>query len=676
MRKKWVFGEYNKDKCASLAEECGISAFSALILYSRGFDTPQKINGFLSPSGNLGDPYSLKDMDKAVNCINAALERGDRICVYGDYDADGVSATAVLYSYLDAMGADVVYYIPERTAEGYGLHADAVEKIADGGAELIITVDTGINAFEAAQKAKQIGISLVITDHHQPMDTLPEALAVVDPHRSDDNSDLDYLAGVGVAFKLICALQQEDHNSLPSEYVQYVALGTIADIMPLVGENRIIVTAGLEAINSNPAPGIAALCETAGLLGKKLNSGHVAYGLAPRINAAGRMGSADSALKLLLSETDETSAYYAAELEEKNKSRYAAEAVISEEITNILNEDPSLKNDNIIVVSGKGWHEGVIGIAASRVVDTYGKPCVVICDSGNGTAKGSCRSTADFSIYKALEYCSDILTNFGGHTLAAGCGLESDRIDEFRKKINEYAAANIPGFSSINISCKINPSGVSDKLLYALEQLEPFGAGNPKPLFAFCGMNITGIRPIGGGKHIRLELHRNSTALQAVKFGVSDKEFPFAVGDTVDIAAVVEKNEYNGKTVPSVQIKDIRYSGTDDEKLFRSYFVYRKIESGVNLSEIEKQYALPSRKLIADVYKCIRASEGINCTDEYIRHTLGLDEKYMCRISVCINALGNRNLIYGDNGFLHYVPNAPKADLTQVPVLRLLGYSG
>lgn len=676
MRKKWVFGEYDKDKCASLAEECGISVFSALILYSRGFDTKDKINAFFSDDLSLSDPFCIKDMDKAAECIMQAVENGSRICVYGDYDADGVTAVTVLYSYLDAIGADVVYYIPDRITEGYGFHPEAVEKIAENGVELIVTVDTGINAFEGVEKAKQLGLNVVITDHHQPSETLPQAYAVVDPHRADDTSRLDYLAGVGVAFKLVCALENGNEDSVLYEYAQFVTIGTIADIVPVIGENRKIINIGLETINSSPAPGIGALLKTASVAEKTINSGHIAYSLSPRINAAGRMGSAETALKLLLSDTDENADYYAQKLEEKNTERHSAEAAVSSDIKKILNENPSLLKDNIIVVSGRGWNEGVIGIAASRITDIFGKPSIVITQTENGTAKGSCRSIGDFSVYDALEYCSDILSGFGGHTLAAGCSLDYEKIGAFRKKINEYASRNIPDFSSVRISCKLNPTGISTNLLDALEQLEPYGMGNPKPVFAFCGMTVSAVRPIGGGKHIRLELTRGNLRMQAVKFGVSENAFQFNIGDNVDIAAVVEKNEYNGKITPSIQIKEIKFSDIDDNKLFDSYYLYKKIESGINVAENEKQLALPSRGVIAQVYKCIKLNGGPGCTDEFILKQLKLEEKYICRISVCLSALTDSGLISADDSGFRIIPNAPKADLTKIPILSSLGYIG
>lgn len=673
MRKKWVFGKYDKDRVAALALACGISPFAALLLSVRGIDTPEAVRAFFDFDTPLTDPFLLCDMDKAAACVRAAVESGERICVYGDYDADGVSATAVLYSYLDAVGADVTFYIPSRTEEGYGLHAAAVDRLADEGVRLIVTVDTGITAFEAAERAYARSVKLVVTDHHRPESRLPRAEAVVDPHRPDDRSGLDCLAGVGVAYKLICAVEGETDEDFLSEYAQFVAVGTVADIMPLTGENRKIVIRGLDGLNNDPKPGLRALADSAGLGEKRLGTGHIAFNLAPRINASGRMGSAETALKLLLCESPDTAEMLAAELEHLNTLRHSAEEAISEEIDRMIASGGKPASGAVLVAAGKGWHEGVVGIAASRAVEKYGRPAVVLTVSDDGRARGSCRSTGSFSIYDALHACGSLLTRFGGHALAAGLELPEEKIDALRERLNEYAADRFPEPAAVEISCKLNPAGVTMPLLDSLEMLEPYGAGNPRPVFAFCGMEVVSLRAIGGGKHTRVELRRKGTTLTAVKFGIRAEEFPFACGDKIDIAAVLEKNEYGGRVYPSVQIRDMRYAGTDEETLFASYSIYRRLSCGLPLTERERETALPDRAVIARVYRLIRSGQGAGGEETFL-HRLQLPEDQLCRLSVALRALTDCGLIARTDDGYQIVPDAPRADLRSVPLLAALGY--
>ena len=675
MRKKWFFCSYDKERVAALSEDCGIDALTALLLSAGGMSTPEAVLDFLNRERPLTDPFLLKDMDRAVSMIQHVMEEGGRICIYGDYDADGVSATALLYSYLDAMGADVTYYIPSRMNEGYGLHIAALEKIAANGADLVISVDTGITAVEAAERAMHLGLKLVITDHHKPADTLPEAAAVVDPHRADDTSGLHMLAGVGVALALVAALEGGWRDDLLAEYAQFAAIGTIADIMPLVGDNRRIVIAGLEQMNQSPLPGLQALLQTAGLAEKTLTAGHVAFGIAPRINAAGRMGSAETALRLLMSETAETASYYAAALERYNEERHQAERAIGEAIEQQLLLHPAFLRAPVLVADGEGWHEGVLGIAASRLVEKYGKPAVVITRLPDGSAKGSCRGIEDFSIYDALCACEAVLTHFGGHTSAAGLGIQADQIPQFREKINDYAKQHMPSAPRLSIFCKLNPAGVSLPLLHSLENLEPFGAGNPRPVFAFCSMKLLEIIPIGGGKHLRLRLIRQNTELTAVYFGVTEKEFPFAAGDLVDVAAVVEKNEYNGVVRPSVQVKSIRFAGTDDDALFESYQNFRLLLAGFPLTEPQRAAALPPRAFIETVYRYIKRHGEDSLSEEVLLKRIGAADSDFCRLLVALHALADCGLIRAVDGGWQIIQDAEKVDLKTSPWLSALGYS-
>lgn len=674
MRKKWIFSRIDKERAAALSESCSISAMTALLLSAQGMDSPQTVHAFLDDDVVLQDPYSLKDMDKAVASISAAMENGERICIYGDYDADGVTAVSLLYSFLDAMGCDVVYYIPSRLEEGYGVHPQAIEKIVQTGASLIITVDTGITAFEAAEKADRLGVRLVITDHHKPSSDLPKAAAVVDPHRVDDASGLEYLAGVGVAFYLVRALAGGEDEDLLSFYSQFAAVGTIADVVPLVHDNRRIVRSGLRLLNERPLIGLDVLAEMAGLQGKQIVSTNVAFGLAPRINAAGRMGNAETALRLLLSDTRETASYYATELSAYNGQRHEAEKEIADDIVSVLANHPEFAVDPVLVVSAPGWHEGVLGIVASRLCGAYGKPAVVLTERPDGTAKGSCRSVSDFSVYDALCASSAFLTHFGGHRQAAGLGLATEDIPAFREAINDYARAHLPSCEELKICCKLMPTGVSSSLLESLQMLEPFGEGNPKPVFVFSHMRLEGVDALGGGKHLRLRLSRDGAALQAIKFGMTPEQFPFHTGDTIDIAALVEPNEYKGTVHLSVQIQEMRFSGTDDDTLFRSYQLFRQALFGCLLSEAQKKEILPNRTFVGSVYLYIKSHGGESCTPEVILHRLHLPEQEFGRVCTSIRALSECSLIAPSGSGWVTVPGAMKTDLGKSPLLTALGY--
>ncbi|MBQ6021111.1 MAG: single-stranded-DNA-specific exonuclease RecJ [Clostridia bacterium] len=673
MRKKWEFCSPDREKALTLAQDCGIAPFTALLLCSRGYDDPRAARAFLSPGGELADPFSLKDMEKAAKRVADAVDRGESICVFGDYDADGVTAVSVLFGYLEALGANVFYRIPSRS-EGYGLNAAAVEELAAQGVSLIITVDNGVSSFDAGEKARELGVSLVVTDHHKPAeDRLPAADAVVDPHREDDDSGLDCLAGVGVAFKLVCAIERADYDSLLEEYSQYVALGTVADLMPLTGENRAIVSAGLRAMRVSPLPGIRALAEKAGLDIEKLNSGNLAFGIAPRINAAGRMSSAYNAVKLLISDDPEEAAFFAEELDGQNELRHAAEAKIVDDVAALIAAHPEYVRDRVIVLNGENWHEGVIGIVASRIVERYARPVVMITENPDGSAKGSCRGVEGFSMFEALQSCADILTNYGGHTLAAGLGLRTENIPLLRKRINGYAASHVPPHPTLQIVCKVNPAGVNNDFLNGLDALEPFGMGNKEPIFALCGMTVTEIRAIGGGRHCRVTLRKNATELPTVLFGSAPQALSFAVGDRIDAAVQVARNEYNGRVSPSVQIKSFRFSGTDEDALFDAYMLYRKFDAGDALTEAERLSLLPDRGFVARVYRAIR-SDGAGKNEEALLQLSNATEPQLGKLLVTLQALCDGGLIVPQGAGWAGVEEPQKTDLAQIPILARLGF--
>lgn len=661
----------NKDLAAQLAQQLGVDPFAALLAASRGFDNIDEISDFFDPDAPLQlSPLSIADMSKAAERINSGIDAGELICVFGDYDADGVTATALLFSYLETRGANVIRYIPDRLTEGYGLNINAVEALADKGVTLIVTVDNGVSAIDEAIRAKELGVDLIVTDHHKVGDTLPDAVAVVDPHRSDCPSSFKEMSGVGVAFKLVCALEGDDGDILIEEYGDLVTLGTIGDVVTLTGENRVMVRRGLRLMNENPRPGISALMEVAGMGDKTFAASTAAFTLCPRINAAGRMGSAYKALDLLLCEDEETAAQLAEEINRMNAQRQQTETAIFADVQTMLCTGSDIFNDRIIVVDGEGWHQGVIGIVAARITERYGRPCVVISRDGE-EARGSCRSIEGFSIYDAVEAVSDCLDHFGGHTLAAGLGLKSSRIEEFRRRINEYAADKEMPFALQKIDCRLLPSSINLGLLSAMNMIEPFGAGNPQPCFGLFGVRIDDFSGISEGKHIRMAVSRNGARANVVYFGMPEKKFPFEKGDTVDLAVNLDKNVYNGETRVSVIVRGIRPSSTDEEKVLSSIALYEKFSRKESLTADEAAALLPDRQLEVEVFKAVKAKPLRDRCCEALCVRLGDDGGSLAKVSAVVDIMLEMGILAADEDDMIYVPdNPPKVNLDDSEIMK------
>lgn len=667
-RKKWIVNNCDKEVATLIAEELNLSPFAALIASARGIKNIEDAEEFFGINESVpADPFDFPDMYKAVKRIKTALDNFERIAVYGDYDADGVTATALLYSYLEMQGADVVFAVPNRHTEGYGLNYSAIDNISRMGAKLIITVDNGISAVEEAEYIRQLEMDLIVTDHHLPSDVIPDAVAVVDPHREDCILDFKDYAGVGVAYKLICALEGEE-NEVTESFLDLVTIGTVADVMPLKGENRSIVRRGTQLINDSDRVGIQALTEAAGLEGKTIKSGTVAFGIAPRINAAGRIGTADRAIRLLLSDDYDEATALATEINEDNVSRQQTEQEILNQAVEIIDANPSWKYDRVLVVSGENWHDGVIGIVASRLVEKYGKPTIVITESDDNTAKGSGRSVEGFSLYDALCACEDVLDHYGGHTLAAGLGLNIENIPELRRAINSYADGVEAFYPVQNIDFKINPSCVNAELLDVIESLEPFGAGNPQPIFGLYNMTLTEITPIGSGKHLRLTFRRGETTLSAVLFRMTQLDFPYIAGDVVDVAATFEPNEYLGQIRLNILVRNIKLHDMDDNILFEEIGRFDDIMSGRNTEHIS---ALPDRDFIARVYKFIRSKGKWRYDNEILCKRLGLKAEDYAKVCVAVEALSELGTLVrdGDGNFTLPQENI-KVNLNDAPVLK------
>ena len=667
--KKWQIAGFNKMLAKELAVECDIDPIVALIASARGYTDPASLEEFLSDEPCFDDPRNLVDIEKAADIINSYIEDGSRIAVYGDYDCDGITSTVLMFSYLKSRGADCVYYIPDRFDEGYGMNTGAVEKLAGEGIKLLITVDNGIACHNEIKRAKELGMSVVVTDHHLPKETLPAADAVIDPHRADCRSEFKEICGAEVAFKLICVLEEREPEELLPYYSDLLSVALTADVMPLIYENRAIVKYGIEKLKQSPLTGFSALMSVAAIQRENISAGRIAFGIAPRINAAGRMGSAARAVELLLSDNMLNALGIANEIDDDNSERQRIEKEIFSEASAEI-EKKGYFYDRVIVVDGEGWHNGVLGIVASRITERYGCPSIVISRNGDA-ASGSGRSIEGFSLYDAINAASDTLSKFGGHELAAGISLSSDNIPAFREKINEYASGCDFVPPVLKLDCKLNPSGLTVELAEALKELEPFGQGNPSPLFGVFGVKLERINQIGGGKHLRLIFSKGDNSFQALLFGVTAEQFCFECGDLLDLAVTVSSDIYNGETRLSVQVKALRMNGTDDDRLFGEISCFNDYMAG---RQVDAEQLLPSREETGSVYRLI-ASKPV--TGERIKYlTLNTVGYAKCEISLMV--LSELGLIQKDGaGFYKITGAGRRTELANSAVYRnLLERSG
>ncbi len=567
--KKWNILTTDNDISGVISQKFDIPELVAKLLVTRGFDTQSKVQDFLSADDySFIDPFLLKDMDKAVNRVNKAITGRERILIYGDYDVDGITSVATLYLYLREQGANVCYYIPERLSEGYGLNTAAIDKFAAAGIQLIITVDTGVTASAETEYAKEKQIDVVITDHHECREELPEAAyAVVNPQRSDNEFSFRELAGVGVVFKLICALEGEENlPAVCDKYIDLVSVGTLADVMPLVGENRRIVCHGLKCIKNTKNLGIRTLIKAACPeyleKNKKIPSSLVSFALAPRLNAAGRIGDVKNAAELLITQTAEIAESLADILCTLNKQRQNIENEILLDAEKQISENINLEKTKVIVLSSEKWHQGVTGIVASRITEKYRLPSVLITFK-DGIGKGSARSIKGFNINEAFSNCKEYLLKYGGHELAAGLSLSQESLEDFNDAINYYAQDILNDEmrqSCINIDCELSADEIDIETASALSLLEPFGLGNAAPVFVLKDARVDSVVPIGANKHLKLVLSKDGKKFSAVYFNMSPENFRFLEGFTVDVAFNLEINEYKGSRNAQLNVRDIKLS--------------------------------------------------------------------------------------------------------------------
>lgn len=675
--RKWEVKPLNKERAAAFAQTYNIPFFLAMLMNIRDLDDEAHLESILGGGAELSDPFLLKDMDRAAERINRAIDEMEKIAVYGDYDADGITSTAMVYSYLETRGADVIYYIPQREGEGYGMNIGAVEYLASQGVTLIITVDNGISSVQEVARAAELNIDVVITDHHRPQAVLPQAVAVVDAYRSDDESPYKDFSGAGIAFKLLMALEADTGaiDDLFETYSDLAAIGTIGDVVPLTGENRTLIIHGLRVLSESERPGVNALLQNSGYQEKKLTATNVAFTLVPRINATGRMGSPERAVRLLISEFEDEANELAEEICADNDERRRVEAQISEAAFEDI-EARGLADDRIIVVDGENWHHGVIGIVASRITDRFGKPCIVISKTGN-EAKGSGRSIEGFSLFEAICACEEQLVKFGGHPMAAGITLATDRIDEFRQRINRYAMEKFPHMpvQKIELDCKLNPAALSVALADSLSQLEPFGNGNPQPIFGLYNMELNDIVPVGNGGHLRLMLEKNGAVITAMRFNTKAEDFPYRSGDRVDLAVQLESRQFRGQASLTVIVRDMKPTAFDTEVNLNSLASYESWQRGERLSDADKALLYPDRNCLAGIYRALRALNGKET--DIIRFVSQLGAQVnMGRLYVALSVFEERGLVHstvsGDRLRAELIETTGKTDITRSPVLTAL----
>ena len=660
---------------ATLAAQQKEAGLLAGVLAARGITDPAEALTLLAGEEELSDPMLLTDMDKACARILEAIDKEQTIVVYGDYDVDGVTATALLYQHLKGMGANVKCMLPSREGDGYGLSKNAVQSIHDKGCQLIVTVDNGISALEEADFAASLGVDLIVTDPPLPHDTLPHAVAVVDPRRADDHSPFKGLCGAGVAFKLCAALD----GCPPEEMLDYcgdlAAVGTVADVMPLTGENRTLVKAGLKLLQQTDRPGFSALLEEVGLAGRPITAENVSYAIAPRINAAGRMDNAVTALQLVLCEEEERAEELAHKLNEINVARQETEQEIVRAAQEQLDAEPAILEDRVILIWGRDWHPGVIGIVASRLVEKTGRPVIVVSVDEHGEGKGSGRSVQGFNLHACIASCEDILLRFGGHAMAAGLSVREENLHELRRRLNEWAARECPVLLTPPLECdlSIHLDRITVESVRRLEQLAPYGAENPTPVFVLEKAVVDGIYPVSEGRHCRLRLRQGSASMYAVWFGMHPEQLPYAMGDVVDVALNLSVYDAPRGAQLSGRILELHPAGLGNAAAEQTALV-QALRRGTPLTAEQKATVAPKRSDIITVYRELQARRWHAEDLQPLFAKLG--EHNTGKILVALTALEQVGLITvqecGGAKFWALVPAQGKKNLADAPILKCL----
>ena len=653
---------------------CGYPPLSAMVLAARGMNSPGKAHDYLDCNALLPDPFLMTDMALAVGRVGLAMARGEKIAVFGDYDVDGITATCLLTDFLRKQGANVISYIPSRLEEGYGLNPIAIHQLSAEGVNLIVSVDCGITALDEARLCRDLGIDLVITDHHECKEQLPDAIAVVDPHRPDGGYPHMNLSGVGVAFKLAAALCGSQEEVL-AEYADMVCLGTVADVMLLQGENRVFVSRGLESLRNTCRPGLASLMKECGCAPESVSASTIGYNLAPRINAAGRMGQIRLALDLLMTQDPEEASLLAKKLCELNRQRQAVESDIYAQAVSML---PTGQAPEAIVLADDSWHQGVVGIVASRMAEEFCCPAFLIClDCEHG--KASSRSYGGFNLFSSLTSLSGLLESYGGHELAAGFTISRQNIQAFRREICQLAAnyyASSGPRTALDVDCVIPPELMTVRNVEALSTLEPCGNGCPKPVFAMENMVVDRINMVGNGRHMRLRLRGGHTVLGAIYFSATPETASIQQGDLVDVAFNAQINEFRGERSVQMNILDIRPSCSAE--CSPELYGHGQLRTGGTITAVDE--LLPDRATLGDVWRylatcgaCIQENPFCLCRKIVRRSGKPLS---LGKLMTCLDIFSDVGLIrlhrFHKYIRIELVPNTGKADLNQSKTMQIL----
>ena len=681
----WHVAQENCAAAERLAD-AGYPYLVSEVLASRGVERAEDAAEFLTQETTLTySPFLMQDMDKAVERIAQAIAAGEKIAIFGDYDVDGITATCILVDYLKGRGADVVHYIPRRIEDGYGLSCDAIEGLRKGGATLLVTVDCGITGVDEVAFARSIGMDVVVTDHHECKETLPVASAVVDPRRSDCEYPFKHLAGCGVALKLVLAQGGPDREeALFSRYCTLAAVGTVADVMQMTGENRTIVSRGLATLDRSDFIGLHALLKEAGLAGREISSVQIGFVLAPRINAAGRMGAADMAADLLLCQDPVQAEELAKALCALNRERQSVEQTIYSQAEEMIEQMPE-EDRRALVLASETWHQGVVGIVASRLSEKYSRPSFMIHLNG-AVGKGSCRSWGGFNLFAALESCSDLLLGFGGHELAAGFTIDAANIPAFRARMNQYAAEYWVGKapeSTLEIDVELHqPGRVTLQEVEALAALEPYGSGNARPLFCLMGATLLRMQNVGQNRHLKLRLGKGSAQFDGIFFSTNTAACGCQEGDRVDAAFYLQVNEFRGSRTVQLQMVDIRPSLSASSREQECLTLLAQCTGGETVSAKNARRMLPSREQYAAVWRTL-----VHMTPEGALHTaylpllrslsaaLGKTDSFL-RSAFCLAVFQERGLLqlelHGDDIDLQLAGRDKKVKLEDSEYIRRL----
>lgn len=669
--KKWILREVDTAAVKAFSKETGLSGLVSSVLAGRGIGTRAEADVFFGEK-TLEDPMLVLDMEKACKIITEALHAGEKITVYGDYDCDGITSTVMLYQYLTALGGEVGWYIPSRD-EGYGLNLAAIDKIAADGTRLIITVDNGISAHAEARYIKEKGMRLIITDHHQVPAELPHAEAILNPHRPGDSSAFKKLAGCGVVLKLIMALEDGDESGVMEQFAELAAIGTVADIVPLVGENRHIVETGLANMRNTDNIGLYQLLRLCGFVENegKLTSTSLAFTICPRMNAAGRFAHAAKAVELLLCENDELAEAKAQELTHLNTLRQETEQKIVNEAEAILSADKARLNQRVLILTGEGWHHGVIGIVSSRLLAKYGKPVIVITIEGK-TARGSARSIDGFSLYEMLTHSAHLLLKYGGHAKAAGFMLETAKLMQFTEAVEGYTREFFPDMpvASLHIDKELEKADLTVTSVEQLAILAPFGEENPSPVFSMRGAEITSKKSLKDGKYVAFGVRFQGAEQRILHFGCTYEDFRFSVGECVDLLLSLDINEYGGTRSVSAQVKDIRPAGFAQDKYIAASFTYEKLCRREAVDPRLVKRIIPESADIRRVYDIVRRGGRLSAV---CAAALAEGLNY-CMTRVILDVLEEFSLVKADvvHDTVELVPAVGKANLEDSELLRRL----